>query len=183
MSKVPIRGAEDFQGLKVRAGGIEAEWFNAMGAEAVFIGGAELYTALATGVVDAARWGDETQNLAQGFQEIAGYYIKPAPMPAPNNHIIVNQDTWSSLPADIQAILEVAARQTSIKYITLTSSQAAGARGELEAAGMEFVTIPADEWNTMSQEVRQIWGAYAEHDERTARAVALLQEYLAELGR
>ncbi|MCP5366750.1 MAG: TRAP transporter substrate-binding protein DctP [Hyphomicrobiales bacterium] len=183
VSTVPIHGAKDFKGIKMRAGGIEAEWYNAMGAESVWIGGGELYTALATKVVDAVRWGDETQNLAKGLQEVAKYYIKPAPMPAPNNHILVNMDTWKSLPADIQAIMDAAARMASMKYITLTRAEQAVARAKLEKAGMEFITIPADEWLSMEKQVRSIWAKYAEKGATEAKAVKMLQDYLAELGR
>ena len=183
VSKVPLNSEADFAGKKIRGFGIEAEWFQALGAEAVNIGGAEIYTALATGVVDAVRWGDESQNLAQGLHEVGKYYIKPAPMPAPNNHILINQATWDSMPSDIQAIIEGAARLASMKYLTLTALSRGPARAELEAAGMEFTTIPADEWASMQQKVRAIWAKYGEHDERTARAVALLQEFLTELGR
>jgi TRAP-type mannitol/chloroaromatic compound transport system substrate-binding protein len=178
-----LRNAADFEGKKIRGFGIEAEWFNSLGAEPVSIGGAEIYTSLATGVVDAVRWGDEFQNLQQGLHEVAGFYIKPAIHPAPNNHILVNQATWDSMPADIQAIIEGAAKLTSMKYLTLTAMKKGPSRAELEAAGMEFVTIPADEWSTMQASVRDIWAGYADHDERTARAVALLQEFLTELGR
>ncbi len=183
VSKVPLRTEADFAGKKIRGFGIEAQWFDALGAEAVNIGGAEIYTALATGVVDAVRWGDESQNLAQGLQEVAKYYIKPAPMPAPNNHIIVNQATWDSMSPDLQAILEGAAKLASMKYLTLTAMSRGPARAELEAAGMEFVTIPPEEWASMQERVRAIWAEYGDHDERTARAVALLQEFLTELGR
>ncbi len=183
VSKVPLNSAADFQGKKIRGFGIEAEWFQSLGAEAVNIGGAEIYTALATGVVDAVRWGDESQNLAQGLHEVGTYYIKPAPMPAPNNHILVNQATWDSMSPDLQAILEGAAKLASMKYLTLTAVSRGPARAELEAAGMEFTTIPPDEWLAMQQKVRAIWARYGEQDERAAEAVALLQEFLAELGR
>ncbi|MCY4259460.1 MAG: TRAP transporter substrate-binding protein DctP, partial [Rhodobacteraceae bacterium] len=162
---------------------VEAEWGQARGAGAVKLGASEIYTALATGHVDAVRWGDESQNLAQGLHEVARYYIKPAPMPAPNNHIIVNQAVWDSLPPDLQAIMEGAAKLASVKYQTLTARSRGSARQALEDAGMEFITIPSAEWLSMQQKARVIWASYAGHDERTARAVALLQEFLVELGR
>jgi len=183
VSRVPLQSADDFVGKKIRGFGIEAEWWQALGAEAVNLGAGEIYTALATGHVDAVRWGDESQNLAQGLHEVAHYYIKPAPMPAPNNHIIVNQAVWDSLPPDLQAIMEGAAKLASVKYQTLTARSRGPARRALEESGMVFLTIPDDEWLAMQQKVRAIWASYADHDERTARAVVLLKEYLAELGR
>ena len=183
VSKVPLRSKADFKGKKIRGGGIEAEWFASMGAEGVFIGGSEVYTALATGVVDAVRWGSADQNLAKGFHEIAGYYIKPAPMPAPNNHILVNQAAWDKLPTDIQAILDAAARNASLNYIAKGEANAAAALAELQKKGMEVVRIPAEEWLSMENDVRAIWAKYADDSEQASKAVALLQAYLKDLGR
>ena len=183
VSKVPLRGKADFAGKKIRGGGIEAEWFKSMGGEGVFISGAEVYTALATGVVDAVRWGSADQNLAKGFHEVAKYYIKPAPMPAPNNNILVNLDAWNSLPPDIQAIMDTAARQASMDYMAKGAAQASSALVELQNKGMEVITIPAEEWSEMEQDVRKIWANYASDSELAARGINLLNEYLAELGR
>ena len=96
MSKKPITGIEDFKGLKIRAFGIEAEWYEAMGASPVFLGGSEIYSALATGVVDAARWSSPTGNRDNSFHEVAKYYVNPSPMPVPNNFFAVNIDAWKS---------------------------------------------------------------------------------------
>jgi TRAP-type mannitol/chloroaromatic compound transport system substrate-binding protein len=183
VSKVPLRGKADFKGKKIRGGGIEAEWFKSMGGEGVFIGGSEVYTALATGVVDAVRWGSADQNLAKGFHEVAKYYIKPAPMPAPNNHIIVNQATWDKLPDDIKAIMDFAARQASLNYIAKGEANAAAALAELQKKGMTVVTIPPKEWNEMEQDVRKIWAKYGEDSPLAAKAVKMLNEYLKSLGR
>ena len=57
IAKKPIRSAADFKGLKIRSFGIEAKWYELMGASPVMLGGGELHTALSTGVVDAVRWG------------------------------------------------------------------------------------------------------------------------------
>lgn len=184
VSKVPLKSQADFKGKKIRGGGIEAQWFNSMGAEGVFLGGSEVYTALATGVVDAVRWGSADQNLDKGFHEVAKYYIKPAPMPAPNNHIIVNQATWDSLPADIQQIMDAAARLASLNYIAKGEANAAAALSTLvNEHGMEVSQIPADEWNAMAKNVQAIWAKYGEDGPHAAAAIDLLNEYLAELGR
>lgn len=183
VSNVPLTSMADFKGKKIRGGGIEAEWFNAMGAEGVFLGGSEVYTALATGVVDAVRWGSPSQNLAKGFHEIAKFYIQPSPMPAPNNNILVNMDAWNSLPADLQAIMRSAVRLASLGYLAKAAVLDSAAMAQLQANGMEVVTIPPAEWLMMEKEVQKIWASYADDSELSARATALLNEYLKELGR
>ena len=105
-------------------------------------------------------------------------------MPAPNNHIIVNQATWDSLPADIQQIMDAAARLASLNYIAKGEANAAAALSTLvNEHGMEVSQIPADEWNAMAKNVQAIWAKYGEDGPHAAAAIDLLNEYLAELGR
>jgi TRAP-type mannitol/chloroaromatic compound transport system substrate-binding protein len=183
ISKKPIRGMKDFDGLKIRCFGIEAQWYESMGASGVFLSGSEIYTALSTGVVDAVRWGSPQQNFKVGLHEVGKYYIQPAPMPAPNNNILINMDAWNTLPDDIKEMMDLAARMSSMEYLAGSTSKDASALKQMQESGMEVVTIPADEWARMEQNVRKIWSAYADEDELAARGVALLKEFLKDLGR
>ena len=183
ISKKPIRGMKDFDGLKIRCFGIEAQWYESMGASGVFLSGSEIYTALSTGVVDAVRWGSPQQNFKVGLHEVGKYYIQPAPMPAPNNNILINMDAWNTLPDDIKEMMDLAARMSSMEYLAGSTSKDASALKQMQESGMEVITIPADEWAIMEQNVRKIWSAYAEEDELAARGVALLKDFLQDLGR
>jgi TRAP-type mannitol/chloroaromatic compound transport system substrate-binding protein len=156
ISKKPIRGMKDFEGLKIRCFGIEAQWYESMGASGVFLSGSEIYTALSTGVVDAVRWGSPQQNFKVGLHEVGKYYIQPAPMPAPNNNILINMDAWNTLPDDIKEMMDLAARMSSLEYLAGSTALDAIALKKMQEAGVEVVTIPDDEWAKMEQNVRKI---------------------------
>lgn len=183
MSTKPITSKEDFDGLKIRSFGLEADWYKKMGASPVFLGGGEIYTALATGVIDAARWASPSGNLNNSFQEVAQYYVQPSPMPVPNNFFAVNQQAWDALPDDLKAIAEEAAVAASLDYILRAMNDDAAAMQKMQEAGVEITTIPAEEWNEMEAEARGLWRAYAEEDELAARGVEMLDQFLADLGR
>ena len=183
VSKKPIRSMKDFEGLKIRTFGIETQWYESMGASGVFLSGAEIYTALSTGVVDAVRWGSPQQNFKLGLHEVGNYYIQPAPMPAPNNNILINMDAWNTLPDDIKEMMDLAARMSSLDHLAGSTAGDASSLKQMQESGMEVVTIPDDEWAKMEQNVRNIWSAYGEKDELAARGVALLQDFLKDLGR
>ena len=183
MSKTPITSAEDFEGLKVRSFGIEADWFEAMGASPVFMGGGEIYTALATGVIDAARWSSPAGNFNSSFHEVAKYYVQPSAMPVPNNFFAVNQAAWEGLPDDLKAILEEAAIRSSLEYLAIAIERDAKALEEMKAAGVEVVTIPDDVWVEMEGEARSLWQAYADEGDLPRRGVEMLNAFLADLGR
>ncbi|WP_320177758.1 TRAP transporter substrate-binding protein DctP [Roseovarius pacificus] len=183
MSTKPITSQADFDGLKIRSFGLEADWYEKMGASPVFLGGGEIYTALATGVVDAARWASPAGNMNNSFHEVAKYYVQPSPMPVPNNFFAVNQAAWDGLPDDIKAILNEAAVASSLDYIMRSMNDDARAMQDMQAAGVEISTIPDAEWVAMEAEARSLWQAYAEHDDLARRGVEMLNAFLADLGR
>ncbi|WP_162409166.1 TRAP transporter substrate-binding protein DctP [Acuticoccus sediminis] len=183
MSKKPITSREDFNGLKIRAYGIEAEMFQALGASPVFMGGGEIYTGLATGVIDAARWSSPAGLKNASFQEVAKYVVQPSFMPVPNNFFAVNQAAWDQLPDDLKAIMQEAAIRSSLEYIATAMDRDAAALEEMKAAGVEVSVIPQEEFEAMEGEARKFWQAYAEKDDLSKRGVEMLTQFLTDLGR
>jgi TRAP-type mannitol/chloroaromatic compound transport system substrate-binding protein len=184
IAKKPIKSAADFKGLKIRAFGIEAKWFESMGASPVMLGGGELHTALSTGVVDAVRWGSPAVIHRLGLHEAGKYFIQPSPLPAPNNNFLINRDAWDKVPSDLKAMFQEAAKLASLDYLARGAALDAAAIGQMKAAGVQIVQIPEAEWLEMEKKARALWADYAKQDPgHAARAVKLLQDYLVELGR
>ena len=106
-----INSLEDLQGLKMRIPGIGGEVITRAGGEAVTIPGGELYTAMQTGVIDATEWVGPYNDLAFGFHQVAKYYYYPGWHETGSTlELIINKDAWGSLPDDLQAMVEAAAR-------------------------------------------------------------------------
>jgi TRAP-type mannitol/chloroaromatic compound transport system substrate-binding protein len=106
-----INSIEDLKGLKMRIPGIGGEVISKLGVETVNIPGGELYTAMQTGVIDATEWVGPYNDLALGFHQVAKYYYYPGwQEPGPTLELIINKQLYDSLPQDLQAIIEVAAR-------------------------------------------------------------------------
>ena len=106
-----INSMEDIKGLKMRIPGMGGDVFTRAGGIAVTIPGGELYTSMQTGVIDAAEWVGPYNDLAFGFHQVAKYYYYPGwHEPGSILELIVNKDAYASLPTDLQAIVEGAAR-------------------------------------------------------------------------
>lgn len=106
-----INSIEDLKGLKMRIPGIGGEVISKLGVETVNIPGGELFTAMQTGVIDATEWVGPYNDLALGFHQVAKYYYYPGwQEPGPTLELILNKQFYDSLPQDLQAIIEVAAR-------------------------------------------------------------------------
>jgi TRAP-type mannitol/chloroaromatic compound transport system substrate-binding protein len=106
-----INSMADIKGLKMRIPGLGGDVITRAGGESVNIPGGELYTAMQTGVIDATEWVGPYNDLAFGFHQVAKYYYYPGwHEPGPTLEFTVNKPAYESLPADLQAIIETAAR-------------------------------------------------------------------------
>lgn len=106
-----INTVDDLSGLKMRIPGVGGEVFKRAGGTAVTLPGGELYTSLQTGVIDATEWVGPYNDMAMGLHEVAKYYYYPGwHEPGPTLELLVNKDAFNTLPKDLQAIVEIAAR-------------------------------------------------------------------------
>lgn len=139
-----INSIADLRGLKMRIPGMAGEVFNRAGGIAVNIPGGELYTALQTGVIDAAEWVGPENDLAFGFHQIAKYYYYPGwHEPGSTLELIVNKPAFESLPQDLQAIVTIAARAANQDMLDGYTAHNNAALNELvEQKGVQLRRLP-----------------------------------------
>ena len=139
-----INTLEDLRGLKMRIPGLAGEVFNLAGGTSVNIPGGELYTALQTGVIDAAEWVGPENDLAFGFQQIAKYYYYPGwHEPGPSMELTINKTAFENLPKDLQAIVTYAARAMSQDMFDSYTAHNSRALKELvEKQGVQVRRLP-----------------------------------------
>ena len=140
-----IRSASDLKGLTMRIPGIGGEVFARAGGTPVTIAGGELYTSLQTGVVDAAEWVAPYNDLALGLHEVTRHYYYPGwQEPGPTLELIVNARALASLPADLQAIVEVAARAANQEMLDEYTARNNAALQDLRERGVDVRPLPLD---------------------------------------
>ena len=141
-----INSVEDLKGLKMRIPGYGGEVWTRAGGTAVNIPGGELYTALQTGVIDAAEWVGPYNDLAFGFHQVAKYYYYPGwQEPGPTLELIVNKTALESLPEDLRAIVEVAARAVNQDMLDeYTARNNAALRELVDTHGVQLRPLPDD---------------------------------------
>lgn len=140
-----INSLADLQGLKMRIPGLGGEVIRRAGGEAVTIPGGELYTALQTGVIDATEWVAPYNDLAFGFHQIekARFYYYPGwHEPGSTLELIINRDAWQSLPDDLQAMVEAAARAVNQDMLDEYTAHNHAAYLELERHGVQIRQLP-----------------------------------------
>jgi TRAP-type mannitol/chloroaromatic compound transport system substrate-binding protein len=139
-----INSMADIKGLKMRIPGLGGEVFTRAGGMSVQRSGGEIYTSMQTGEIDAAEWVGPYNDLAFGFHQIAKYYYYPGwQEPGPTLELIINKQALESLPADLQAIVESAARAANQNMLDEYTARNNAALIELvETHGVELRKLP-----------------------------------------
>lgn len=184
MTNKPINKSEDLKGMKMRAFGLMAEWLNKMGASTTYIPGGELYTALATGVVDGAHWGDAGPMYIQKLHEVLKNYMIPEPIIGAWNVILVNKDVWNKMTPQQRAIIESAVMGGGLSY----------AHNEMRIRTTTSLVKMQKDWNVkvnalseselkkMQKAAIEVWEKAGAADTTSRKAINMLYEFLEELG-
>jgi len=136
----PVTSVEDFQGLSIRVppNTMWIETFSALGARGEQIAWAEVYGALASGVVEAAEAplgsikGASLQENAKVISMTGHFYAWIG--------LMMNDDLYASMPEDLQDILRQTAIDAGDFMTDLVLSAQAGYIKEFESQGVTFVT-------------------------------------------
>ncbi|MBW1679066.1 MAG: TRAP transporter substrate-binding protein DctP [Deltaproteobacteria bacterium] len=175
---------EDFKGLKLRSSGIMQVYLTSIGAAASYLPGAEIYPALASGVVDGAHWGAVQGSNSMGFYDISKYHLKPSLNIAGTDIWLVNQKALGKLPEDIQKILLATLEEhfflRTNQYIYLEDKTLIKVEKE---KGVKVLTIPPKEYAKMQRAAMKIWDDVAKKGPACAKAVQMLKDFNKSLGR
>ena len=105
----PLHSLTDLQGLKMRIPGIAGEIFAKLGGVPETIPGAELFTALQSGRIDALEWVGPWNDTALGFHRIAKHYYGPGfHEGGPTLELMINRKAYLALPVHLQKIVKTA---------------------------------------------------------------------------
>ena len=132
--------------IRVMQNPMFVDMVNAMGGNGVQIAYNELYTSLQTGVIDATEWVGPYNDLALGLHEVAKYYYYPGwHEPGSMLELIVNKDSFEALPADLQAMVTVAARAANQDMLDeFTARNNAALQDLVKNHGVQLRRLPDD---------------------------------------
>ena len=141
---IEINSIEDLEGLKMRIPGPGGEILRRAGGTPTNIPGAELFTALQTGTIDATEWVGPYNDLAFGLFRAAKYYYYPGWHETGTGlECMINQDAWNTLPADLQAIVRVACQAAVTDTLSdFTYNNGIALKTLIEEHGVELRRFP-----------------------------------------
>lgn len=183
-SSVPIPNAAALEGIKFRSSEGIARALTIMGASTVWCPGPEIYTMLATGVVDAVTFSHAYDTLSMGFMEVTDYLIT---YPLMCNHVtncfVVNGTEWNSLTPDLQALVAAAVDAASWRgcnEFEILNGQAI--KTAVDDYGIILQAWPAEDGPKYSEAMGEILEEEKERAPDVAEFIDLYFEYLEEHG-
>lgn len=140
-SKKPIRTLADLKGLKIRVqqSDLFVSMIEALGANPTPMPYGEVYTALKTGIVDAAENNWPSYESSRHF-EAAKYYNQSEHSLAPEM-LVFSKKIWDTLSKDDQALMRKAAKDSVPHMRKLWDEREVKSRKIVEAAGTQVVPI------------------------------------------
>lgn len=175
----PIRRPEDLAGFKIRTPASEliVSIFESLGAATTSVNIKEVYAALQTRLVD----GQENPMIIMDvfkFFEVQKYCSL-------SNHVwdgfwtTVNQKSWSSLPGDVQRVIETALTNAAKAQRSDVAARDANMQAALEKKGVTFVQPDHDAFR---DKLRRAGYYDGWRKKVTPEAFALLERYAGKLG-
>ena len=141
-SRKPVRTLDDLKGLKLRTAGAWLEISKELGAAPVTMPGAEVYTSLERGAIDATEWGTLYEDISTGFHKIAKYVIIPGVhQPVAPFEVMFNKAAWDSLSDHDRAMIEQAAKMVTFETWTRIGNEDAKALDFYRKEGNEIIVL------------------------------------------
>jgi len=179
----PIENLDDLRQLKIRASpGSAAEVYAELGIATEYLSYSEMYTGLATGVVDGSIGGGAMEILGYKVYEVAPYFVVPPVVDPSVGDVFINLDIWKSLSDEDKAIVEVAAMEYN-RWMRMTFMEGeVRALAEMKKLGLVTCMLPEEDLLEMTAAAARIWDREGEKSPRCVEALRILKEWMVVLG-
>lgn len=176
-----IRSVRDLAGLKMRIPGIGGDVMARLGVTAVNLPGAEIYTAMQSGAIDATEWVGPYNDLAFGLHTVAKHYYYPGwQEPGPAMECMVNKTAFDALPADLKALVEACCRAINTSLLAEYTARNQQALDQLiREHKVDVRRLPADVLAALRRASDDTLEAIAASDPMARRAYDSLRAFRA----
>ncbi|RXK12445.1 C4-dicarboxylate ABC transporter substrate-binding protein [Halarcobacter mediterraneus] len=177
ITKKPIESVEDFKGLKIRAPGAYGKFLRKLGASPVSLAWSEIYTSLATGVIDGSIGSNMIDHRDGNHVEVAKYMYKLPLAGAQVLPIVVNRNAWNKLnDAQKKGVYEatVAHAKAQLKMGRKWEKEAVA---QMEAKGLKWSPEPSKADKEAWKEAGAgLWEEYSSKDKYSKQLIDVLKK-------
>ena len=159
-TKKPIHTLNDIQGMKFRVMGnpMFVDMMNALGGNGVPMGYDQVFSALQTGVVDGAE-NNPPSFVFDNHYQVAKYYTLDEHLIVPEMAVF-SRKTWDGMSSADRTLLMKFAREAQFDERKLWEEYEKAALDKAKAAGIQIVTVSAQNKKAFQDAVKPVWEKY-----------------------
>jgi len=177
ITKKPINSIADFKGLKIRAPGAYGKFLRNLGASPVSLAWSEIYTSLATGVIDGSIGSNMIDHRDGNHVEVASYMYRLPLAGAQVLPIVVNRRAWKKLPDDLKAAVRQATVLHAQAQLTNSKKWESEAVTEMEAKGLKWSPQASEaDKKAWADAGLSLWDEYAAKDKYSKQLIDILKQ-------
>jgi TRAP-type mannitol/chloroaromatic compound transport system substrate-binding protein len=178
----PVNSIRDLQGLKMRIPGLGGDVLQKVGGVPVNLPGAEIFSSLQSGAIDAAEWVGPYNDLAFGLHRVAKYAYYPGwQEPGPTLEAIFHKPAFDALPDDLKKIVEaccLAVNDAMLAEYTTRNQQALDVL--VREHGAELRRLPDDVLLALKRAAEQVLDEVAASDPLARKVYDAIRAYRAQ---
>lgn len=177
--KRAIDSPEDLRGLKMRMSGLGGEVIQEAGAVAVSLPGAELFTSLQTGAIDATEWNGPFNDMAFGLHEVADLYYYPGwHEPSGVLECLVSKDVYDGLAPGLRHVIENACMaETNYVFAEFNARNQRALAELVDEHGVDVRPFPDSVLEALRMHSQTVMQRLSGEDADFARVHAAYDEY------
>lgn len=176
LSSKSLKTLDDFKGVKIRADGLNVEFYNLAGMQATTsIPGTETYLALKLGTIAAAEW-DISAITTLNWYEASPYWVQGIETLMVTSWAI-NKDTYDSMSDEQKAAFKKAGQAYWDAAVKQYASEVEIAEKLIVDGKLQKVMPVQDVIDVFHNGAMQMWGKAATKDAASREAVDLLIEW------
>ncbi len=176
LSTKPLNTYDDWKGVKIRDEGIYTQFHNMIGARGTYVSGGEAYMALKLGTLDASQW-DISAISGLKWHEVAPYWVKAGDNDHVIGHMLINDKSWKSLPADLQDALQKAAKNYWSATVKGYGKEFKNAEEMVSNGSLKESQVAPAAIAKHKEIAYKIWDEVAKRDEASAKAIKMIKEW------
>ncbi len=178
ITKKPINSVEDLKGMKIRAPGAYGKFLRNLGASPVSLSWSEIYTSLATGVIDGSIGSNLIDHRDGNHVEVAKYMYRLPLAGAQVLPIVVNRRAWKKLPDDLKAAVRKATELHAEEQLTKSKQWEGEALKSMQDKGLMWSPEPSEaDKAAWAAAGASLWDEYAAADRYSKQLVDILKKY------
>jgi len=177
ITKKPIKSIKDFQGLKIRAPGAYGKFLRNLGASPVSLAWSEIYTSLATGVIDGSIGSNMIDHRDGNHEEVAKYMYRLPEAGAQVLPILVNKASWDKLSPKLQKEVYAATVTHAKEQLEKSRKWEKEALNEMIKKGLKWSPEPsAADKAAWKKAGAGLWDEYSKKDKYSKQLIDILRK-------